>query len=71
MLDSQFRKIVKGDINYHSNCLGLNFLIARLKRNYLTKPGPDTLDDGVSELQTFFTKYKRIVTLDAENLKNL
>ncbi len=38
MLRSQFEKIIRGEINYQSNSLGLNLLIARLTKNYKMKP---------------------------------
>lgn len=70
-LDSKFEKLIKKQVSYKSNILGLNLLIARVQNRYGANPSPEELEKCLQEMRAFFEKFKSILGKDIEALKNL
>ncbi|NLO89247.1 MAG: hypothetical protein GX088_02815 [Clostridia bacterium] len=70
-LDLVFKKLIKKQVNYQSDNLGLNLLITRLRSKYAKKPTPDELENCLQEMKAFFSKYSSILQKDIEMLKRL
>jgi len=71
VLNSKFEKLIRGQITYKSNNLGLNLLISRLQRKYTANQADEVLNNCLKEMDAFFEKYQSVLTKDVESLKNL
>lgn len=70
-LDLIFKRLIKNEVKYQSNNLGLNLLITRLQRRYTINQTAAELDRCLQEMNAFFTKYSAIMKNDIERLKKL
>lgn len=70
-LDLVFEKLIKNEVSYKSENLGLNLLISRVQKKYLSKPTSQELESCLEELRVFFDKYQRIMVNDIETLRKL
>lgn len=70
-LDLIFKKLIKKQISYKSDNLGLNLLISRLQRKYSMNHTPEELNLCLQEMKAFFDKYSSIMKKDIERLKKL
>jgi hypothetical protein len=70
-LDSIFKKLIKKDLVYQSDSLGLNLLISRLQRKYFANQTAEELESCLQEMKAFFEKYKMIMGKDLDKLSKL
>lgn len=70
-LDLVLKKLIKKEVSYQSENLGLNLLITRVQKKYFAKQTKEELDTCLEEVKVFFAKYQRIMAKDIEKLNEL
>lgn len=70
-LDLVFKKLIKREVSYQSESLGLNLLISRVQKRYFEHMTEEELEACLEDMRAFFTKYQRIMVKDIERLKEL
>ncbi len=69
--NANLEKIVQGKLQYKSDLLGNNLLIARLQRKYASDSTPKVLQECVSEFVAFFEKYEKVSAKDIDAIGKL
>jgi hypothetical protein len=70
-LNSKFERLIKGQIVYKSDIIGLNLLISRLQKKYTANQTALELKSCMEEMSKFFEKYTSFTRKDAEAISNL
>jgi hypothetical protein len=65
----QMEKLLQGQYTFRQ--LGFSMLLTRLKSNYADEPTEENLEDCVSTLNAFLSKYSTLLADEIEIIRNI
>jgi len=63
-LESQYQRIIKGEVVYQFKALGLSLLFSRLQKMYMTNQTKEQMQKCLEDVNAFTQKYARIIEDD-------